>query len=30
MPGDHTDEILSSAGFDNEEIASFRESGAVA
>ena len=30
MPGDHTDEILSAAGFDIEEIASFRESGAVA
>ncbi len=30
MPGDHTDEILSAAGFDTEEIASFRESGAVA
>jgi len=30
MPGDHTDEILSAAGFDMEEIASFRDSGAVA
>jgi crotonobetainyl-CoA:carnitine CoA-transferase CaiB-like acyl-CoA transferase len=29
VPGQHTDEVLSSAGFDPEEIAGLRAAGAI-